>query len=497
MLAGNGGATGAAGGAGGAGGARAGGGGGVSAAQADEILGAILERERQFPTGIGYGVAVPHGRCPALSGLVVVAGTTPAPSPAETVAARGAGASRRARQRDSRRRGRRRGGTPARHAQRGPRDRRRRGACGRARDPGARRDARDPRRARQRRGAARRRAAPQVPPPRPATSRDAGEPGVAPPLAAARSQAPLRPRVPGDRDAHPDEAHARRGPGLSRASRLHAGEFYALPQSPQIYKQLLMVCGFDRYFQIARCFRDEDLRYDRQPEFTQIDLEAAFVGQEDVLGLVEAVLVARGEEAGPAIGRPFQRLTHREAMERYGTDKPDQRYDLAIADWTAHVRSLGVPFFQSIVKDGSRVRGLAVKGGGALSRKDVDQLAEAAKQLGAAGLAWVKRQGQRISGSVGKHFTTETLSRLGVGDGDVALMTVGPDRVTSPVLDKVRQEVIRRLAPRPTTAHAFCWVVEFPLFEPDPATGSPVFAHHPFTSPHPEDVAKFERDQPA
>jgi len=146
------------------------------------------------------------------------------------------------------------------------------------------------------------------------------------------------------------------------------------------------------------------------------------------------------------------------------------------------------------MKDGSRVRGLAVKGGGALSRKDVDLLAEAAKQLGAAGLAWVKRQGEQISGSVGKHFTTETLGRLGVGDGDVALMTVGPDRVTSPVLDKVRQEVIRRLAPQPTTAHAFCWVVEFPLFEPDPATGSPVFAHHPFTSPHPEDLAKLERD---
>jgi len=277
-------------------------------------------------------------------------------------------------------------------------------------------------------------------------------------------------------------------------SRLHAGEFYALPQSPQIYKQLLMVCGFDRYFQIARCFRDEDLRYDRQPEFTQIDLEASFVGQEDVLGLVEAVLAALWDEGGHGIGRPFPRVTHREAMERYGTDKPDQRYDLAISDWTAQVGPLGVPFFQSVMKDGSRVRGLAVKGGGALSRKDVDQLAEAAKHLGGAGLAWVKRQGEQISGSVGKHFTAETLGRLGVGDGDAALMTVGPDRVTSPVLDKVRQEVIRRLAPRPATAHAFCWVVDFPLFEPDPGTGRPVFAHHPFTSPHPEDVAKLESE---
>jgi aspartyl-tRNA synthetase len=277
-------------------------------------------------------------------------------------------------------------------------------------------------------------------------------------------------------------------------SRIHAGEFYALPQSPQIYKQLLMVCGFDRYFQVARCFRDEDLRYDRQPEFTQIDIEASFVGPEDVLGYVEAVLAALWDEAGQAVERPFPRLTYREAMERYGTDKPDRRYELAIADWTAQVQPLGVPFVQSAMRDGSRVRGLAVKGGGALSRKDVDQLAEAVKQLGAAGLAWVKRQGEQIAGSVGKHFTAETLGRLGVGDGDVALMTVGPDRVTSPVLDKVRQEVIRRLGPRPTTAHAFCWVVDFPLFEPDPETGQPVFAHHPFTSPHPGDLEKLERD---
>jgi aspartyl-tRNA synthetase len=277
-------------------------------------------------------------------------------------------------------------------------------------------------------------------------------------------------------------------------SRVHPGEFYALPQSPQIYKQLLMISGFDRYFQIARCFRDEDNRFDRQPEFTQIDIEASFVGQEDVLGFVETVLVALWEEAGHAIPRPFPRLPWREAMERYGSDKPDLRYDLAIVDWTAAVRPLGVPFFAQAAKDGARVRGIAVKGGGALSRKDIDHLAEAAKQLGGAGLAWVKRTGDQIAGSVGKHFTTELLGQLGVGDGDAALLTVGPDRVTSPVLDRVRQEVIRRLAPTPKQAHAFCWVVDFPLFEPDPETGSPVFAHHPFTSPHLDDVAQLDRD---
>jgi aspartyl-tRNA synthetase len=276
-------------------------------------------------------------------------------------------------------------------------------------------------------------------------------------------------------------------------SRVHAGEFYALPQSPQIYKQLLMVSGFDRYFQIARCFRDEDLRFDRQPEFSQIDIEASFVGQEDVIGFVETVLVALWDEAGVTVARPFPRLTWRDAMERYGTDKPDLRYELAIADWTKAVQPLGVPFFQSAT-NGSRVRGIAVRGGGSLSRKDVDQLTETAKANGASGLAWVKRQGEQLSGSVGKHFTADALGQLGVGDGDAALMTVGPDRVTSPALDKVRQEVIRRMAPQPARAHAFCWVVDFPLFEPDPETGKPVFAHHPFTSPHPEDVSKLESD---
>ena len=278
-------------------------------------------------------------------------------------------------------------------------------------------------------------------------------------------------------------------------SRVHPGEFYALPQSPQIYKQLLMVSGFDRYFQIARCFRDEDLRNDRQPEFTQIDLEASFVGMEDVLGYVEAVLADLWDEgAGHKVARPFPRMTWRDAMERYGSDKPDLRYDLQIVDWTAHVKPLAVPFFQSALKDGVRVRGLAVKGGGALSRKDVDQLADTAKQLGGAGLAWVKRQGEQISGSVGKHFTAEALGGIGVGDGDVGLMMVGPDRVTSPVLDRVRQEVIQRLGVTPKVAHAFTWVVDFPLFQPDPETGQPVFAHHPFTAPHPDDVARLDSD---
>ena len=277
-------------------------------------------------------------------------------------------------------------------------------------------------------------------------------------------------------------------------SRVHAGEFYALPQSPQIYKQLLMVSGFDRYFQIARCFRDEDLRNDRQPEFTQIDIEASFVGVEDVLQVVEAVLVALWDEGGHKVARPFPRMAYREAMERYGTDKPDLRFELPIHDWTAAVRPLGVPFFQQPLSNGGRVRGIAVRGGAALSRKDVDQLAETAKQMGGSGLAWVKRQGDQISGSVGKFFSAESLGSLGIADGDAAVLAVGTDHVTSPVLDRTRQELVRRLALRPASAHAFTWVVDFPLFEPDPETGKPVFAHHPFTSPHPEDIGRLDSD---
>jgi aspartyl-tRNA synthetase len=276
-------------------------------------------------------------------------------------------------------------------------------------------------------------------------------------------------------------------------SRVHAGECYALPQSPQIYKQLLMVAGFDRYFQIARCFRDEDLRNDRQPEFTQIDIEASFVGQEDVLGVVEAVLAALWDEAGCAVSVPFPRLAYADAMERFGTDKPDLRFGLELRDWTALVGALGIPFMAQGIAAGGRVRGIVVPGGAVLSRKDADTLADTARQLG-GGLAWVKRQGDQVAGSLGKHFPPETLAGIGVGDGDAALLAVGPDRVTSPVLDRARRDVIGRLAVAPSQAHAFCWVVDFPLFEPDAESGRPVFAHHPFTAPRPDDVARLEAD---
>ncbi len=277
-------------------------------------------------------------------------------------------------------------------------------------------------------------------------------------------------------------------------SRVHAGEFYALPQSPQIYKQLLMVAGFDRYFQIARCFRDEDLRADRQPEFTQIDLEASFVTARDVQDAVEAVLVALWNEAGIDIPRPFPRLGYAEAMERYGVDKPDLRHDLAIRDLTGMVAEDSAPFLRETVNGGGRVRGFVVQGGATLSRKDLDALAASAKSAGVGGLVWARRSAGGWEGQGVKATGQAFLDALDAETGSLLLAVNGADAVTSAALHIVRQGVIARLGLAPSRAHAFLWVVDFPLFEPDPATGAPVPAHHPFTAPHPDDRDRLESD---
>jgi aspartyl-tRNA synthetase len=276
-------------------------------------------------------------------------------------------------------------------------------------------------------------------------------------------------------------------------SRVHPGEFYALPQSPQIYKQLLMVAGFDRYFQIARCFRDEDLRADRQPEFTQIDLEASFVSQDDVLEVVETVLVALWEEAGHTITRPFPRLEWREAMERFGIDKPDLRYGFEIRDLTGLAGPESAPFLREAVGSGGRIRGILAGGAEAVSRKDLDALAAVARDAGAGGLVWA-RKGEGWEGQGVKAIGAGALASLEAAPGDLLLAVAGSDTVTSPALHAVRTALIRRLAPPASTDHAFLWVVDFPLFEPDPVTGAPVFVHHPFTAPHPEDVRLMESD---
>jgi len=277
-------------------------------------------------------------------------------------------------------------------------------------------------------------------------------------------------------------------------SRVHPGEFYALPQSPQIYKQLLMVAGYDRYFQIARCFRDEDLRADRQPEFTQIDLEASFVGQADIQEVIERVLVALWAEDGHAIARPFPHMSHHEAMERYGIDKPDLRFGFEITDLSAHVGTDAAPFVTEALAAQGRLRGMLVPGFADLSRKDIDALAAAAKDGGAGGLIWCKRGDAGWEGQGVKAIGATALERLGGTPGDLLLAVPGRDAVTSPALHHVRALLCKRAGVVPERAHAFCWILDFPLFEHDAVSGQYVPAHHPFTAPHPDDAPFLETD---
>jgi aspartyl-tRNA synthetase len=271
-------------------------------------------------------------------------------------------------------------------------------------------------------------------------------------------------------------------------SRVHAGEFYALPQSPQLYKQLLMVSGYDRYFQIARCFRDEDLRADRQPEFTQIDVEASFVAADDIVDLTEGLLQALWSVGGASIGRPFRRMTFADTMERYGTDRPDLRYGLEILDATALFRDSDFAIARAAIDRGGRVRGIRIPGGGAFSRKQVDELESIAKGAGAGGLLRLKRVQGALEGPVAKFVAGETADALGLQDGDLCLMVAAPDRVSSPALDRVRQELARRLGLVDSRANEFLWVTDFPAFERDADSGNLTFVHHPFTAPHPDDV---------
>jgi aspartyl-tRNA synthetase len=272
-------------------------------------------------------------------------------------------------------------------------------------------------------------------------------------------------------------------------SRVHAGEFFALPQSPQIYKQLLMVAGYDRYFQIARCFRDEDLRADRQPEFTQIDIEASFIGLEDVLTFGEGMVQALWAEAGHDVAVPIQRMRYAEALETYGTDKPDLRYGLPIFDATDVFRGADFSITRSAIQAGGRIRGIRVPGGGSLSRKQVDEIEAAAKSLGAAGLLRLKAAGGSLEGGPAKYLPADAAKRLGLADGDLGLLVAGPDHVSSPALDRVRQELARRLDLIPTGVNRFVWIIDFPLFERDPATGALNSVNHPFTAPNPPDLA--------
>jgi len=281
-------------------------------------------------------------------------------------------------------------------------------------------------------------------------------------------------------------------------SRVHPGKWYALPQSPQLFKQILMVAGFEKYFQIARCFRDEDLRADRQFEFTQIDLEMSFPTEDEIFETVEAFLAEGFAAAGITAERPFPRLTYRQAMETYGTDRPDLRYGLPLADLSAAAAESAFPPFEKALEEGGTVRGLRVPGGARLSRKTLDEWTAKAREHGAAGLVWVKMAGGEVISPAKKSLSEASMSRLlsagGVAEGDLLLAVADREPAVFAALSALRAEAGKELGLVDASRHAFCWVTEFPLLGRDAATGGWFPMNHPFTSPREEDLERLESD---
>lgn len=284
-------------------------------------------------------------------------------------------------------------------------------------------------------------------------------------------------------------------------SRIHKGSFYALPQSPQIYKQLCMVAGFDKYMQIARCFRDEDLRADRQPEFTQIDLEMSFVDMDDVLELGEGFIKYVFKKALDIdIPVPFPRYTYNEVMERYGSDKPDTRFGMELFNLTDVVKDCDFGVFKSAVEGGGSVRGITAKGGlKTYSRKEIDKLTETAKGIGAKGMAWIRMTDDSVASSFGKFMTQEQMNaiieRAGAEKGDVVFIIADTnDTQVMSILGALRCEAARKLDII-GDGFNFLWVVEFPFFEFDKESGEWVAMHHPFTSPTDEALKHLEGDK--
>jgi aspartyl-tRNA synthetase len=283
-------------------------------------------------------------------------------------------------------------------------------------------------------------------------------------------------------------------------SRLHPGSFYALPQSPQQFKQLSMVAGIDRYFQIARCFRDEDLRANRQPEFTQLDLEMSFVEQEDVLGVCEALFTALTETLSDkrVLHKPWRRITWEEAMDVYGSDKPDLRYDLPIVDVSDIVGHSPFQVFSGAIERGGVVRGIRAPDGAGFTRRQIDELTELAKANGARGLAWAAHMAGEVRSSfvrnLGPGEPERLWSRLEVVDGDLVLLVADSVEVARNSLGALRRELARRLELIPSDVMAWAFVVEFPWFERDEASGRLTFMHHPFTMPFDEDLPWLDTD---
>jgi aspartyl-tRNA synthetase len=279
-------------------------------------------------------------------------------------------------------------------------------------------------------------------------------------------------------------------------SRERAGSFYALPQSPQLFKQILMVSGFERYLQIARCFRDEDLRADRQPEFTQIDLEMSFVDEDDVLEVVEGLLSRMFPLVGIEPQPPFPRLTWGEAMARYGSDRPDLRFELEIQDLSGIVAESGFRVFQRTVAEGGVVRGFAIPGAAQASRSQVDGWAALAQEHGAAGVLALRRRDGELRFQVKRALDEGELAALAealaLEEGGLALLVAAPERAAAASLGALRLELARAYGLLPADRHAFAWITEFPLLEWSEEEQRWTSSHHPFTAPDPRDLHRLE-----
>ena len=283
-------------------------------------------------------------------------------------------------------------------------------------------------------------------------------------------------------------------------SRINKGKFYALPQSPQIFKQILMISGFDKYIQIAKCFRDEDLRSDRQPEFTQIDLEMSFVEQEDIMSLLEGFVKELWKEIrGIEVNAPFKRMTYEEAMCRFGSDKPDIRFGMEIIDISELVRNTEFKVFNDVLSDPEgRVAVINAKGAANYSRKQIDNLVEYAKKYGAKGLAYIKIVNGEINSPIAKFLTKDVLDSIleksGAADGDLLLISSDKKYRTYTILGALRLELARQLGimEKLRDVFSFHWVVDFPLFEYDENEKRYVAMHHPFTAPKDEDIEKLD-----
>ncbi|MGZ9818854.1 aspartate--tRNA ligase [Peribacillus simplex] len=282
-------------------------------------------------------------------------------------------------------------------------------------------------------------------------------------------------------------------------SRVHEGEFYALPQSPQIFKQLLMVSGFERYYQIARCFRDEDLRADRQPEFTQIDIETSFMSQEDIINTAESMMAKVMKDVkGLDVTLPFPRMTYNEAMSRYGSDKPDTRFGMELKDVSEIVKDSDFKVFTGAVANGGQVKAIVVKDGNAdYSRKDIDGLAEFAAIYGAKGLAWLKVEEDGVKGPIAKFFAEgqeQLVSVLEAEVGDLILFVADKKGIVADALGALRNKLGKERGLIDQSKFNFLWVTDWPLLEYDEEEGRYYAAHHPFTMPFREDMDKLESD---